>query len=106
MPDRRQQGKGDYPRAGILPLCLLAVAAGADAFAGIARSGAKKIELLRRFRPFENGTPSHDRLGGIFAALGAKAFQRCFAAFAARRRPVPGHPSASLGTRQGERQIQ
>src|SRR6516164_5682810 len=26
----------------------------------IARFGEKKIELLRRFRPFKNGTPSHD----------------------------------------------
>jgi len=33
---------------------------------------------LRRFLPFSDGTPSHDQLGNIFAALDAKAFQACF----------------------------
>ena len=75
MPDHRQQGKVDYPLPEILLLCLLAVLAGAEAFTDIARFGEKKIELLRRFRPFRNGTPSHDRLGDIFATLDAKAFQ-------------------------------
>src|ERR1700757_5097547 len=73
MPDRRQQGKVDYPLAEILFLCVLAVLAGAEAFTDIARFGEKKIELLRRFRPFKNGTPSHDHLGDIFATLDAKA---------------------------------
>jgi predicted transposase YbfD/YdcC len=83
MPDRRQQGKVDYPLAEILLLCLLAVLAGAEAFTDIARFGEKKIELLRRFRPFKNGTPSHDHLGDIFATLDSKAFQRCFVAWVA-----------------------
>jgi hypothetical protein len=34
----------------------------------IARFGEKKIDLLRRFRPFRDGTPSHDHLGDIFAS--------------------------------------
>src|SRR6516162_2254875 len=83
MPDHRQQGNVDYPLAEILLLCLLAVLAGAEAFTDIARFGEKKIELLRRFRPFRNGTPSHDHLGDIFATLDAKAFQRCFVAWVA-----------------------
>ncbi len=33
-------------------MCLLAVLAGAEAITDIARFGDKKIELLRRFRPF------------------------------------------------------
>jgi hypothetical protein len=43
-----------------LLLCLLAVLAGAETIVDIARFGEKKRELLRRFRPFEAGTPSHD----------------------------------------------
>jgi len=39
---------------------------------------AKKLAFLRRFLPFSDGTPSHDQLGNIFAALDAKAFQACF----------------------------
>jgi len=47
------------------------------------RFGCKKLELLRRFRPFADGTPSHDHLGDIFAALDAEQFQRCFVAWVA-----------------------
>ena len=60
-----------YPLDEVLLLCLLAVLAGADSFVEIARFGTKKRELLRRFRPFAEGTPSHDHLGDIFAALEA-----------------------------------
>jgi hypothetical protein len=35
----------------------------------IARFGEKKLDLLRRFQPFRDGTPSHDHLGDIFATL-------------------------------------
>lgn len=78
MPDVRQQVKVVYPLPEILLLCLMAVVGGADTFTEIARFGERKLELLRRFLPFENGTPSHDHLGDIFASLDAKAFQRCF----------------------------
>jgi hypothetical protein len=80
MPDRRQAGKVVYPLDEILLLCLFAILAGAEAFTDIARFGEKKIELLRRVRPYENGTPSHDHLGDIFATLDAGAFRRCFVA--------------------------
>ncbi len=67
----------------VLLLSLLAVLAGAETFVDIARFGAKKLSLLRRFRPFLDGTPSHDHLGDIFASLDAEHFQRCFAAWVA-----------------------
>ena len=75
LPDHRQAGKVDYPLPEVLLLILLAVLAGAEAFTDIARFGERKIELLRRFRPYVNGTPSHDHLGDIFATLDARAFQ-------------------------------
>src|SRR6201981_4242411 len=80
-PDHRQAGKVDYPLPEVLLLILLAVLAGAETFTDIARFGERKIELLRRFRPYANGTPSHDHLGDIFATLDAQAFQRCFVAW-------------------------
>jgi hypothetical protein len=89
MPDRRQQGKVVYPLDEILLLCLLAVLAGADAFTDIALFGRKKLELLRRFRPFKDGAPSHDQLGDIFAPLDAKAFQHCFVAWVAAQTKAP-----------------
>ena len=79
-----------YPLDEVLLLCLLAVLAGAESFVDIARFGVKKLPLLRRFRPFCDGTPSHDHLGDIFAALDAEQFQRCFVAWAAAWTGVAG----------------
>jgi predicted transposase YbfD/YdcC len=90
MPDPRQCGKVIYPLDEVLLLCLLAVLAGAETFVDIARFGEKKRDLLQRFRRFENGTPSHDHLGDIFATLDAAAFQRCFVAWVAA---VTGTPA-------------
>ena len=89
MPDKRQAGKVDYPLPEILLLCLLAVLAGAETFCDIARFGEKKIVLLRRFRPFAKGTPSHDHLGDIFATLDAEAFRLCFVAWVAALTGTP-----------------
>ena len=89
MPDPRQRGKVMYPLDEVLLLALLAVLAGADSFVEIARFGCEKRELLRRFRPFLDGTPSHDHLGDIFAALDAAHFRRCFVAWVASLVGVP-----------------
>jgi predicted transposase YbfD/YdcC len=83
LPDARQIGKVRYPLTEVLLLCLLAVLAGAETFVDIALFGDKKLGLLRRFRPFAEGTPSHDHLGDILATLDAEAFQRCFVAWVA-----------------------
>jgi predicted transposase YbfD/YdcC len=89
MPDPRQRGKVMYPLEEVLLLALLAVLAGAESFVDIARFGRMKLDLLRRFRPFLDGTPSHDHLGDIFAALDAEQFQRSFVAWTASLIGVP-----------------
>jgi predicted transposase YbfD/YdcC len=89
LPDPRQLGKVVYPLPEVLLLCLLAVLGGAETFVDIARFGEKKIGLLRRFRPFRDGTPSHDHLGDIFATLEAGEFQRCFVAWVAALTGAP-----------------
>jgi predicted transposase YbfD/YdcC len=97
LPDPRQRGKVVYPLDEVLLLCLLAVLAGAETFVDIARFGDKKLELLRRFRPFRDGTPSHDHLGDIFATLDAEHFQRCFVSWVAALTRAPAEVIAIDG---------
>ncbi|AKI03380.1 transposase (plasmid) [Hoeflea sp. IMCC20628] len=89
LPDSRQPGKVAYPLDEVLLLSLLAVLAGAETFVDIARFGDKKLDFLRRFRPFRAGTPSHDHLGDIFATLDAEKFQQCFAGWVAALTGAP-----------------
>jgi predicted transposase YbfD/YdcC len=89
LPDPRQFAKVIYPLDEILLLSLLAVVAGAETFTAIAQFGRKKLGLLRRFRPFANGTPDHDRLGEVFAALDPEVFQKCFVAWVAMLTGTP-----------------
>jgi predicted transposase YbfD/YdcC len=78
LPDSRQAIKVLYPLSEVLLLALIGVLCGTDSWVEIAKFGEKRLDFLRRFAPFENGTPSHDQLGDIFAMLDAEAFQRCF----------------------------
>jgi predicted transposase YbfD/YdcC len=81
LADPRQRAKVLYPLDEVLLLCLVGVLAGCESWVEIAKFGEKKLDLLRRFRPFKDGTPSHDQLGDIFAVLDAEQFQRCFIAW-------------------------
>lgn len=89
LKDPRQQAKVGYPLEEILLLCLLAVLAGAETVTDIALFGCKKLDLLRRFRPFAKGTPAHDHLGDILAVLDPEQFQRCFVAWVAALTGTP-----------------
>ena len=112
LPDHRQSGKATYPLDEILLLSLLAVLAGAEGFTDIARFGERKLGLLRRLRPFADGTPSHDHLGDIFATLDAQAFRRCFVAWVAALTRTPteliaidGKPSRRSGEKGSKEAI-
>lgn len=109
LTDPRQQSKVAYPLPEILLLCLIAVLAGAETIVDIALFGQKKLALLRRFRPFANGTPSHDHLGDILAVLDHEQFRRCFVSWVAALtgRPegviaVDGKTVRRSGKRKGE----
>jgi hypothetical protein len=78
-----------HPLDEVLLLCLLAVPAGTETFVDIACFGGKKFDLLRRFRRFRDGTPTHNHLGDIFAALDAEQFQCGFATWVAAMTGAP-----------------
>ena len=67
-----------YPLDEIFLLVVCAVISGAQDWVSIALYGRKKLDLLRRFLPFEDATPSHDQLGILFSRLDMDQFQRCF----------------------------
>jgi hypothetical protein len=78
LPDHHHGWQGELSASRRASFDSFAVFAGAEAFTDIARSGGRKIELPRRFRPTANGTPSRDHLGDIFATPDARAFQLRF----------------------------
>ena len=78
IDDPRQAAKILYPFEEILLLVLCAVISGADNWTSIALYGQKKIDVLRRFLPFVEGTPCHDQLGILFSRLDMEQFQQCF----------------------------
>ena len=90
--DPRQEGKVLYPLEEILLLVLCGVISGADGWTSIALYGQKKLELLRRFLPFESGTPSHDQLGIFVISAGyggiPKLLHKCGATFLVNMRDI------------------
>jgi hypothetical protein len=67
LPDAWQAGKVIYPLDEVLLLSLLGVLAGAESFAGTARFGEKKLELLRRFFPRPRRLADYDADGNVVA---------------------------------------
>lgn len=80
----RQRGKVLCLLGEVLLLVLLGVLAGGESWGEIERFGDQKLDLLHRFRPFKDGTLSHDQLGDIFAVLDDEQFQSCFIAWVSR----------------------
>ena len=80
MSDPRRTTKGNYyyPLNEILFLVISAVISGSDGWTSIELFGKTKLAWLRQFFPYENGIPSHDVLGGLFARLKSKEFTECF----------------------------
>ncbi|NEX21818.1 transposase family protein [Thiorhodococcus mannitoliphagus] len=40
--------------------------------------GEAKLGWLRKFEPFANGVPTHDRITEVISRLNPKTFQACF----------------------------
>ena len=70
-----------YPLDEILLVVLCATLAGAEDFVEIERWGRRKLDFLRRMRPFDHGIASHDRLNDVMNALSATLFSDCFIAW-------------------------
>ena len=62
----------------ILFLVISAVISGANDWDEIADFGEEKLDWLRTFFPFENGTPCDTTLSRLFAQLDPQVFNRYF----------------------------
>jgi predicted transposase YbfD/YdcC len=62
----------------LIVICVLAVIAGAEGPQAIGIWAEANGEWLKRYLPLPHGTPSHDTIGRLLAALKPQAFQRCF----------------------------
>jgi predicted transposase YbfD/YdcC len=78
LEDPRDPSKCRHKLIDIVVVAVAAVLCGADDLTSIEGFGKAKIEWFRRFLDLENGIPSHDTFGRVFALLSPKAFQACF----------------------------
>lgn len=76
--DPRQAKKVEHRLTDVLTVAVCAVLAGADEFVAIEAWGKAKLEWLRRYLPLENGIPSHDTFGRVFAAIDPEEFGNAF----------------------------
>ncbi len=78
LTDPRQPGKVLYPLIEVLFVALCASLCGVNTFVDMELFGNAKLEFLKKFLPFENGIPSHDTFGSVFANLDARQFNNIF----------------------------
>lgn len=78
IEDPRRTYLNDHPLINIITIALCAVIAGAEGWTDIEMFGQQKKEWLSRFLDLENGIPSHDTFGRVFARLDPEQFRHSF----------------------------
>lgn len=78
IEDPRRTYLNDHPLINIITIALCAVIAGAEGWTDIEMFGQQKKEWLGRFLDLENGIPSHDTFGRVFARLDPEQFRQSF----------------------------
>lgn len=77
-PRRNTKGNFTYPLSEILFLCISSLLSGMTGWTDIEEFGKTKLPWLKKFFPYQNGTPSHDVLGKLFSRLNPDQFGSCF----------------------------
>ena len=77
LSDPRQQAKVDHRLTDMIVIALCAAICGSDSWADVERFARMKENWFRRFLKLENGIPSHDTFGRVFARLDTDEFYDC-----------------------------
>jgi predicted transposase YbfD/YdcC len=78
LPDPRVQGRCDHKLMDIFIIAVCAALCGADSWVGVETVARAKEGWFRQFLKLENGIPSHDTFGDVFAKIDSEAFQLRF----------------------------
>ncbi len=78
LVDGRYEEKCLHKLIDVIVIAIVAVICGADEWTGIEKFGKAKEAWFRRFLDLDNGIPSHDTFGRVFALLSPRAFEAQF----------------------------
>ena len=86
--DPRQVTKVEHDLVELLVVSVSAVLSGADTFAEIEAWAKEKLDWLRQYLKLEQGIPSHDTIGRVFAAINPDEFGAAFVRWVGQVLPV------------------
>lgn len=78
VPDPRLDRKKLYSLPEIFFLCIAAVCCGCVGPSEVADFGKDRIDWLRKYLPYTEGTPSHDTIGRVLSIVRPEAFEAAF----------------------------
>lgn len=82
LTDRRALRRTNYELTEMVFIALCAAICDANSWADVERFGKAKLRWLRRYVRLDNGIPSHDTFGRVFARLDSTEFYSCLQAWA------------------------
>ncbi|MDX1687956.1 MAG: ISAs1 family transposase [Candidatus Promineifilaceae bacterium] len=83
LEDPRAEHLNDHTLLDIITVAICAVICGAEGWTDVELFGNERLEWLRQFLRLENGIPSHDTFGRVFARLDPVQFEQCFLSWVA-----------------------
>ena len=78
VEDPRRTYLNDHPLINIITIALCAIIAGAENWVDVATFGRQKSDWLSKFLNLDNGIPSHDTFGRVFARIDPEQFRQGF----------------------------